>query len=137
MPRAISFIFQLLQVIPLRCAFQLTPSHLSLVRPSTKILQSTSEDDNLDQTLIEWLTASGCDPGRSVRIDTKEGLRGLYANRDIRAREIIFKLPRQLALEVGDSLKDGDPSSYLVGSDFENFPGGTCGELVQSLTVTA
>jgi hypothetical protein len=64
-----------------------------------------------------------------VRIDTNGlGVRGLFAQRDLAKDEVIFELPNRLALEVGDTLRDGESGMYLIGSDFD---GVDCGERVR------
>lgn len=100
-------------------------SHLS--RPSTHLSLSSTTETLLNDTLIRWLLASGAPPDlHSVRIDTDaNGLRGLYANRDIGRDEVIFEIPYELALETGDTLMDGEGGEYLIWRDLD---GVDCGE---------
>ena len=44
----------------------------------------------------------------------------MYANRDIGKDEIIFEIPYGLALETGDTLKDGEFGTFLIGGDLED-----------------
>lgn len=94
-------------------------------------LSSTTLTSLHNNSLIDWLITSGCNPSiqHSVRIDTNGlGVRGLFAQRDLAKDEVIFELPNRLALEVGDTLRDGESGMYLIGSDFD---GVDCGERVR------
>jgi len=108
-------------------AFQLKLPTLG--RPTKISFSRESKITSLYDTLTQWLLDSGCNPTQlnSVRIDAVKGLRGLYANRDIGAREVIFKIPYELVLETGDTLKDGVDGRYLIGGDLDYV---NCGELL-------
>ena len=113
--------FSLISNVIISNAFQFYPKpNHSTTQSSTYLHESTL----LDDTFIRWLYASGCNPDlHSVRIDTVNGLRGLYANRDIGRNEIIFDIPYELALETGDSLSDGEDGMFLIGDDLDGVDG--------------
>ena len=130
-PERLLLLLLLGSIVLSSCAFQSTPpSHIISTRPST-FLHSTTTDISND-TLLRWLLASGAPPDlHSVRIDSnQDGLRGLYANRDIGKNEIIFEIPYELALETGDTLKDGEFGKYLIGGDFDDVD---CGEFANDV----
>ena len=116
----------LLFTVTLTHAFQISVQPHP-IHSSTRLSLSQETTALLNDTLIRWLLASGCHPDiHSVRIDTIHGLRGLYANRDVNEGEIIFEIPYSLALETGDTLKDGgDGGYYLIGSDLDDVDCGT------------
>lgn len=93
--------------------------------PRTTAADSDDDEDILNDILIEWLTAMGSKGIKtSIRIDTNcQGLRGLYANRDIKQRENVFEIPYEAALETGDSLSDGVNGEYLMRYDLEDVDG--------------
>ena len=89
-------------------AFQLQSQQQSYLRA----LSSTSQTTTSTPKTLDDITAS-------VRIDSTNGLRGLYANRDFNAKEILFEIPYELALLVGDTLVDGENGNKLIESDLD------------------
>eukprot|EP00581_Thalassiosira_minuscula_P008936 CAMPEP_0183707122 /NCGR_PEP_ID=MMETSP0737-20130205/3770_1 /TAXON_ID=385413 /ORGANISM="Thalassiosira miniscula, Strain CCMP1093" /LENGTH=1065 /DNA_ID=CAMNT_0025934703 /DNA_START=20 /DNA_END=3217 /DNA_ORIENTATION=+ len=102
-----------------------TPPLPFMMPLSTTLKSIAGAKDNLQTTdsdsaerLVEWLNELEGASLSSVKIDANsQGLRGLYATKDIRSREVLVEIPYEAALLVGDSL------SELIFDDFDNVTG--------------
>ena len=97
-------------------------SFLPLMPPFAALAKLTQKTDT--DKMMEWLKNIDCDGGgksstfsSSVKVDTKSGLRGLYATKNINKGEIIVEIPYNAALLVGDTL------STPIMDDFDDIPG--------------
>jgi len=122
-PKASAFntIFPLLWM-PTQQQNRIGGSFLPLIMPPFATLTKLTQKTDTDK-MMEWLERIDCDGGgkssfhSSVKVDTKSGLRGLYATKDINKGEIIVEIPYNAALLVGDTL------STPIMDDFDDIPG--------------
>lgn len=101
------------------------PTPLSVLKSITAINRdgsqtSRSDGDTKIEEMVEWLDSefdAGSTSTSSIKIDSNDqGLRGIYATKDIKKNGILIEIPYDAALLVGDSLWG------TIFDDFTNVP---------------
>eukprot|EP00571_Detonula_confervacea_P004338 CAMPEP_0172320844 /NCGR_PEP_ID=MMETSP1058-20130122/41591_1 /TAXON_ID=83371 /ORGANISM="Detonula confervacea, Strain CCMP 353" /LENGTH=1076 /DNA_ID=CAMNT_0013036199 /DNA_START=99 /DNA_END=3329 /DNA_ORIENTATION=+ len=99
--------------------FSIIPPLASRLKSTFMAIKDESQKNDSTEQLIEWLDdiKEGGRPSL-VNIETNsQGLRGLFANKDIKSGEIIVEVPYDAALLVGDSMW------ATIFDDFDDVPG--------------
>lgn len=128
--------FQVPIIFPLIWIARRAPSPAELLRrprlPSlppllnfVALLDKSLKRPDGTERLVEWIESAeeddgggfGRRPGVKIEIDTKDGLRGLYATSDVRRGELLVEVSYSAALLVGDTL------NQAVYDDFSSIPG--------------
>ena len=123
--------FQVPIIFPLIWIAKRAPSPAELMRrprlPSlppilnfVALLDKSLRKPDGTEELVEWIESAEDDGGRQpsvkIEIDTKNGLRGLYAKSDVRKGELLVEVSYNSALLVGDTL------NQPVYDDFSSIP---------------